>query len=109
MSTVIIGLADKEIPSNVKLSTLPGIFDCIFFKTLNTVESFSLHSLRDYIIQRVFFGEFSCQSILFCILQPLFETNFGSKNQLEEDYSDDQMSIKEYVDPFTGQPVKEGK
>ena len=40
MSTVVIGLADKEIPSNVKLSTLPGIFDCIFFKTLNTVESF---------------------------------------------------------------------
>ena len=31
------------------------------------------------------------------------------RSQLQEDYSDDQMSIKEYVDPFTGQPVKEGK
>ena len=31
------------------------------------------------------------------------------RNQLQEDYSDDQMRIKEYVDPFTGQPVKEGK
>ena len=31
------------------------------------------------------------------------------RNQLQEEYSDDQMSIKEYVDPFTGQPVKEGK
>ena len=31
------------------------------------------------------------------------------RNQLQEDYSDDQVSIKEYVDPFTGQPVKEGK
>ena len=31
------------------------------------------------------------------------------QNQLQEDYSDDQMSIKEYVDPFTGQPIKEGK
>ena len=31
------------------------------------------------------------------------------RNQLQEDHSDDQMSIKEYVDPFTGQPVKEGK
>ena len=31
------------------------------------------------------------------------------RNQLQEDYSDDQISIKEYVDPFTGQPVKEGK
>ena len=31
------------------------------------------------------------------------------RNQLHEDYTDDQMSIKEYVDPFTGQPVKEGK
>ena len=30
------------------------------------------------------------------------------KNQLQEDYSDDQMSIKEYVDPFTGQPVQGG-
>ena len=31
------------------------------------------------------------------------------RNQLQEDYCDDQISIKEYVDPFTGQPVKEGK
>ena len=31
------------------------------------------------------------------------------QNQLLEDYAEDQMSIKEYVDPFTGQPVKEGK
>ena len=31
------------------------------------------------------------------------------RNQLQEDYADDQMSIKEYVDPFTGEPVKDGK
>ena len=31
------------------------------------------------------------------------------RNQLQEDYADNQMSIKEYVDPFTGEPVKEGK
>jgi putative transposase len=31
------------------------------------------------------------------------------KNQLQEDLSEDQLTIKEYVDPFTGQPVKEGK
>ncbi len=31
------------------------------------------------------------------------------RNQLQEDYADDQMSIKEYVDPVTGEPVKEGK
>ena len=31
------------------------------------------------------------------------------RNQLQEDYADDHMSIKEYVDPFTGEPVKEGK
>lgn len=31
------------------------------------------------------------------------------RNQLQEDYSEDQMSIKEYVDPFTGEQVKEGK
>ena len=31
------------------------------------------------------------------------------QNQLQEDYSDDQMSIKEYVDPFTGQQVQGGK
>ena len=31
------------------------------------------------------------------------------RNQLQGDYTDDQMSIKEYIDPFTGQPVKEGK
>ena len=28
------------------------------------------------------------------------------RNQLQEDYADDQMSIKEYVDPFTGKPVE---
>ena len=31
------------------------------------------------------------------------------RNQLQEDYTDDQMSIKEYVDPFTGQAITEGK
>ena len=31
------------------------------------------------------------------------------RNQLQEDYAEDQMSIKEYVDPFTGAPVKEGR
>ena len=28
------------------------------------------------------------------------------KNQLEEDYAHDQRSIKEYIDPFTGNPNK---
>ena len=31
------------------------------------------------------------------------------RNQLQQDYEEEQLSIKEYVDPFTGQPVKEGK
>ena len=31
------------------------------------------------------------------------------KNQLQEDYTDDQLSIKEFVDPFTGEPVRGGK
>ena len=31
------------------------------------------------------------------------------KNQLQEDIAGDQLSIKEYVDPFTGEPVKKGK
>ena len=31
------------------------------------------------------------------------------RNQLQEDVAYDQMSIVEYVDPFTGQQVKEGK
>ena len=30
-------------------------------------------------------------------------------NQLQEDISSDQMTMKEYIDPFTGQQVKEGK
>ena len=28
------------------------------------------------------------------------------KNQLQEDIANDQLSLKEFVDPFTGQPVK---
>ena len=31
------------------------------------------------------------------------------RNQLQEDISYDQLSLIEYVDPFTGQQVKEGK
>mgnify|MGYP001025880459 FL=1 len=31
------------------------------------------------------------------------------RNQLQEDITADQMSISEYIDPFTGKPVKEGK
>jgi putative transposase len=31
------------------------------------------------------------------------------RNQLRQDQEEDQMSIKEYVDPFTGEPVKGGK
>ena len=31
------------------------------------------------------------------------------RNQLQQDYEEEQLSIKEFIDPFTGQPVKEGK
>ena len=31
------------------------------------------------------------------------------RNQLTEDYEYDQMSLKEYIDPFTGEPVQKGK
>ena len=31
------------------------------------------------------------------------------RNQLQEDIMTDQISMKEYLDPFTGEPVKEGK
>ena len=32
-----------------------------------------------------------------------------NRNQLQEDISYEQLTIKEYIDPFTGEPVKEGK
>ena len=31
------------------------------------------------------------------------------RNQLQEDQSYEQLSMKEYIDPFTGLPVQEGK
>ena len=31
------------------------------------------------------------------------------RNQLKEDCEYDQMSLKEYIDPFTGEPVQKGK
>ena len=31
------------------------------------------------------------------------------RNQLHEDKEAEQLSIKEYIDPFTGEPAKEGK
>ena len=31
------------------------------------------------------------------------------QNQLKEDWEYDQMTLKEYIDPFTGEPVKQSK
>ena len=31
------------------------------------------------------------------------------RNQLQEDAAQDQISIRELIDPFTGEPVKDGK
>lgn len=31
------------------------------------------------------------------------------KNQIQEDLAYEQMSLKEYIDPFTGAPVRKGK
>ena len=31
------------------------------------------------------------------------------RNQLKEDFEYDQMTLKEYIDPFTGEPVKTNK
>ena len=31
------------------------------------------------------------------------------QNQLQEDIMNDHISLKEFVDPFTGEPVKQGK
>ena len=31
------------------------------------------------------------------------------RNQIQEDLAYEQMSLKEYIDPFTGEPVKKGK
>lgn len=45
----------------------------------------------------------------------LSRTHFGVepeeyiKNQIQEDIAYEQMSLKEYIDPFTGEPVNKGK
>ena len=31
------------------------------------------------------------------------------RNQLQEDYTSDQITLKEYYDPFKGEPVNKGK
>ena len=31
------------------------------------------------------------------------------RKQLQEDIAQDQLSLKEFIDPFTGEPVKDGK
>ena len=31
------------------------------------------------------------------------------RNQLKEDLEYDQMTLKEYIDPFTGEPVEKGR
>ena len=37
------------------------------------------------------------------------ETKEYIQNQLEEDIANDQISLKEFINPFTGKPVKPGK
>ena len=40
----------------------------------------------------------------------LAHTKWNCKyHKLHEDREAEQLSIKEYIDPFTGEPVKEGK
>ncbi len=49
-------------------------------------------------------------TILAQILKKLGITGRSYYNHpMQEDYLEDQISIKEYVDPFTGQPVEKGK
>lgn len=31
------------------------------------------------------------------------------RNQIQDDLEYNQMSLKEYIDPFTGEPVQQGK
>jgi Transposase and inactivated derivatives len=31
------------------------------------------------------------------------------RNQLQEDLTGEQLTLKEYIDPFTGEPVNKGK
>ena len=31
------------------------------------------------------------------------------RNQIQEDATADQLTLKEYIDPFTGEPAKKGK
>ena len=31
------------------------------------------------------------------------------RNQLQQDHEDEQLSLKEFIDPFTGEPIKGGK
>ena len=36
-------------------------------------------------------------------------TRIFIRNQLQEDLEYDQMTLNEYIDPFTGEPVQKGK
>ena len=51
----------------------------------------------------------NCQCILSTLQWPLTAIKAYIQNQLKEDLEYDQMSLVEYIDLFTGEPVKKNK
>ncbi len=83
--------------------------------TMHLIKSTRLEAATSYAIQQQVHLAVSYSAIVSQInLAPLKKSqsvrlNEYVKNQLQEDIAHDQISIQEYIDPFTGEPVDKGR
>ena len=91
-----------EIPPSISVSSFVG-----YLKGKSTLMIFERHAILKYK-----FGNrhFCCRGYYVDTAgKNVKKIQEYIRNQLKEDFEYDQMTLKEYIDPFTGEPVKTSK
>ena len=91
-----------EIPPSISVSSFVG-----YLKGKSTLMIFERHANLKYKFGNRHFG---CRGYYVDTAgKNVKKIQEYIRNQLKEDFEYDQMTLKEYIDPFTGEPVKTSK
>ena len=91
-----------EIPPSISVSSFVG-----YLKGKGTLMIFERHANLKYKFGNRHFG---CRGYYVDTAgKNVKKIQEYIRNQLKEDFEYDQMTLKEYIDPFTGEPVKTSK
>ena len=91
-----------EIPPSISVSSFVG-----YLKGKSTLMIFERHANLKYKFGNRHFG---CRGYYADTAgKNVKKIQEYIRNQLKEDFEYDQMTLKEYIDPFTGEPVKTSK